>query len=146
MRHKNIGRKFSRTPSHRKVLMQNLTKALLLHGKIRTTLMKAKDLRRVFEPLVTLAQRNDLHSRRLAYKVLNDHALVKRLFDVVAPLFAGVPGGYTRVLKLAMPRKGDNAPMVIIELTRALPDAKATEGKAEEAKPAETAPAEAAKA
>ena len=146
MRHKNTGRKFSRTPSHRKVLMQNLAKALLLHGKIRTTLMKAKDMRRVFEPLVTLAQRNDLHSRRLAYKVLNDHALVKRLFDVVAPLFAGVPGGYTRVLKLAMPRKGDNAPMAIIELTRVLPDAKATDGKAEEAKPAETAPAEAAKA
>ncbi|MCR5562971.1 MAG: 50S ribosomal protein L17 [Desulfovibrio sp.] len=145
MRHKNIGRKFSRTPSHRKVLMQNLTKALLLHGKIRTTLMKAKDLRRVFEPLVTLAQRNDLHSRRLAYKVLNDHALVKRLFDVVAPLFAGVPGGYTRVLKLAMPRKGDNAPMAIIELTRALPDGKTTEVKAEEAKSSETAPAEAAK-
>jgi large subunit ribosomal protein L17 len=126
--------------------MQNLAKALLLHGKIRTTLLKAKDLRRVFEPLVTLAQRNDLHSRRLAYKVLNDHALVKRLFDVVAPRFAGVPGGYTRIMKLAMPRKGDNAPMAIIELTRALSDTEAAEGKAEEAKPAETASEEAAKA
>lgn len=121
MRHNNSGRKFSRTPSHRKVLMQNLTKALLQHGKIRTTVLKAKDLRRVVEPLITLAQRNDLHSRRLAYRSLNDHGLVKHLFDNVAPLFAGVPGGYTRILKLAMPRKGDNAPMAIIELTRELP-------------------------
>ena len=120
MRHNNSGRKFSRTPSHRKVLMQNLTKALLQHGKICTTLLKAKDLRRVVEPLITLAQRNDLHSRRLAYRVLNDHALVKHLFDKVAPLFAGVPGGYTRVLKMAMPRKGDNAPMAVIEFTREL--------------------------
>ncbi len=120
MRHNNSGRKFSRTPSHRKVLMQNLAKALLQHGKIKTTVLKAKDLRRVVEPLITLAQRNDLHSRRLAYRSLNDHGLVKHLFDNVAPLFAGVPGGYTRILKLAMPRKGDNAPMAIIELTREL--------------------------
>lgn len=121
MRHNNTGRKFSRTPSHRKVLMQNLAKALLQNGKIRTTVFKAKDLRRVVEPLITLAQRNDLHSRRLAYQVLNDHSLVKHLFDNVGPLFAGVPGGYTRVLKLAMPRKGDNAPMAVIEFTRELP-------------------------
>lgn len=129
MRHNNSGRKFSRTPSHRKVLMQNLTKALLQHGKIRTTVLKAKDLRRVVEPLITLAQRNDLHSRRLAYRVLNDHGLVKHLFDNVAPLFAGVPGGYTRVLKLAMPRKGDNAPMAVIEFTKELakPEKKAVE-------------------
>lgn len=120
MRHNNSGRKFSRTPSHRKVLMQNLAKALLQHGKIKTTVLKAKDLRRVVEPLITLAQRNDLHSRRLAYRSLNDHGLVKHLFDNVAPLFAGIPGGYTRILKLAMPRKGDNAPMAIIELTRDL--------------------------
>ena len=118
MRHSNSGRKFSRTPAHRKVLLQNLAKALLLHGRIRTTEMKAKDLRRVVEPLITLALRNDLHARRQAYRVLNDHALVKRLFDEIAPLFAGVPGGYTRVMKLAMPRRGDNAPMAVIELTR----------------------------
>lgn len=127
MRHNNSGRKFSRTPSHRKVLMQNLAKALLQHGKIKTTVLKAKDLRRVVEPLITLAQRNDLHSRRLAYRSLNDHGLVKHLFDNVAPLFAGIPGGYTRILKLAMPRKGDNAPMAIIELTRDL--AKPESGK-----------------
>lgn len=99
-------------------MLHNLAKALLIHGRICTTEMKAKDLRRVVEPLITLAKRNDLHSRRLAYRVLNDHALVKRLFDEVGPLFAEVPGGYTRVLKLAMPRKGDNAPMAIIEFSR----------------------------
>ena len=132
MRHSNSGRKLSRTPAHRKALLHNLAKALLIHGKIRTTEMKAKELRRVVEPLITLAKRNDLHSRRLAYRVLNDHALVKRLFDEIGPLFAGVPGGYTRVLKLAMPRKGDNAPMAIIELSRAaepVADAKAGKDK-----------------
>lgn len=118
MRHSNSGRKFSRTPSHRKAMLQNLAKALLIHGKICTTEMKAKDLRRVVEPLITLAKRNDLHARRLAYRVLNDHALVKRLFDEVGPIFAEVPGGYTRVLKLAKRRKGDNAPMAIIEFSR----------------------------
>ncbi len=118
MRHSNSGRKLSRTPAHRKALLHNLAKALLIHGKIRTTEMKAKELRRVVEPLITLAKRNDLHARRQAYRVLNDHALVKRLFDEIGPVFAGVPGGYTRVLKLAMPRKGDNAPMAIIELSR----------------------------
>lgn len=118
MRHSNSGRKLSRTPSHRKALLHNLAKALLIHGRIRTTEMKAKELRGVVEPLITLAKRNDLHARRQAYRVLCDHALVKRLFDEVGPKFAGVPGGYTRIMKLAMPRKGDNAPMAIIELTR----------------------------
>lgn len=106
MRHSNSGRKLSRTPAHRKALLHNLAKALLIHGKIRTTEMKAKELRRVVEPLITLAKRNDLHARRQAYRVLNDHALVKRLFDEIGPVFAGVPGGYTRVLKLAMPAQG----------------------------------------
>ena len=118
MRHSNSGRKLSRTPSHRKALLHNLAKALLIHGRIRTTEMKAKELRGVVEPLITLAKRNDLHARRQAYRVLCDHALVKRLFDEVGPKFAGVPGGYTRIMKLAMPRKGDNAPLAILELTR----------------------------
>ena len=133
MRHSNSGRKLSRTPAHRKALLNNLAKALLIHGKIRTTEIKAKELRRVVEPLITLAKRNDLHARRQAYRVLNDHALVKRLFDEIGPVFAGVPGGYTRILKLAMPRKGDNAPMAIIELSRALDAAPVTEAAAEEA-------------
>lgn len=131
MRHSNTGRKLSRTPSHRKALFQNLTKALITHGRITTTELKAKELRRVVEPLVTLTKTPDVHSRRQAYRVLNDHAVVKRLFDEIGPRFAAVPGGYTRILKLAMPRKGDNAPMAVIEFTDF---AAATPAKAEEAK------------
>ena len=119
MRHSNSGKKLGRTPSHRKALFCNMATALITHGKIRTTEVKAKALRRTVEPLITLALRNDLHSRRLAYEQLGDHQLVKLLFDEVAPAFAGMPGGYTRITRLAMPRKGDCAPMVIIELTRA---------------------------
>lgn len=118
MRHSNSGKKFSRTPSHRKALLRNLAKAFLSHGKIRTTEIKAKALRGVVEPLITLALKNDLHARRRAYRVLGSHSLVKRLFDEIAPAFAGIPGGYTRVVKLADPRKGDAAPMAVIELTR----------------------------
>ncbi|MEG2173029.1 MAG: 50S ribosomal protein L17 [Desulfovibrionaceae bacterium] len=117
MRHSNSGRKLSRTPSHRKALFCNMAKALLTHGKIRTTEIKAKELRRVVEPLITLGLRNDLHARRQAYRVLGNHQLVKQLFDVIAPAFAGVPGGFTRVIKLAAPRRGDNAAMAVIELT-----------------------------
>lgn len=111
MRHSNSGKKLGRTPSHRKALFRNMACAMITYGKIRTTEVKAKELRRVVEPLITLALRNDLHSRRLAYQRLGDHALVKRLFDEVAPVFAGVPGGYTRITRLALPRKGDCAPM-----------------------------------
>ncbi len=118
MRHSNSGKKLSRNPAHRKALFRNMAKALLTHGKIRTTEIKAKELRRVVEPLITLALRNDLHARRQAYRVLGSHQLVKRLFDEIGPVFAGVAGGYTRVLKLDKPRRGDNAPMAIIELTR----------------------------
>ena len=118
MRHNNSGKKLGRTPSHRKALFCNMAKALITYGKIRTTEVKAKELRRVVEPLITLALRNDLHARRLAYQQLGDHAMVKRLFDEVAPVFAGVPGGYTRITRLALPRKGDCAPMAIIELVK----------------------------
>ena len=88
MRHSNSGKKLGRTPSHRKALFRNMASAMITYGKIRTTEVKAKELRRVVEPLITLALRNDLHSRRLAYETLNDHKLVQRLFDVVAPLRA----------------------------------------------------------
>lgn len=118
MRHNNSGRKLGRSTSHRKALFINMAKALLIHGRIRTTVAKAKDLRGIVEPLITLAQCNDVHSRRRAYRVLGSHQLVKRLFDEIGPQYAGIPGGYTRVMKLAMPRRGDNAPMAIIELTK----------------------------
>ena len=117
MRHSNSGRKFSRSPAHRKAMLHNLAKALIRHGRIRTTETKAKDLRRVVEPLITLAKKNSLHARRLAYRVLNDHGIVKYLFDQIGPKFAQVQGGYTRIIKLAEPRRGDNAPMAVIEFS-----------------------------
>jgi large subunit ribosomal protein L17 len=118
MRHSNSGKKLGRTPSHRKALFRNLAKALITYGKIHTTEVKAKELRRIVEPLITLALRNDLHARRQAYDVLGSHALVKKLFDEVGPVFAGVPGGFTRVIRLALPRKGDAAVMAQISFTR----------------------------
>ncbi len=126
MRHSNSGRKLGRNPSHRKALFKNMAKALLTYGRIRTTETKAKVLRGVVDPLITLAKRNDLHARRQAYDMLGDHQLVKRLFDEIGPKFADINGGYTRTMKLADPRKGDNAPMVIMEFTNyELPEPKA---------------------
>lgn len=125
MRHSNSGKKLSRNPSHRKALLRNMSKALLTHGRIRTTEVKAKELRGVVESLITLARRNDVAARRQAYRELGSHQLVQKLFDEIAPRFAGVPGGFTRVVKLAMPRPGDCAPMAIIELTRQTAEAPA---------------------
>ena len=118
MRHSKSGRKLNRTPAHRKALFRNMTRALLEYGKIRTTEAKAMELRHIVEPLITMAKKNDLHARREAYKFLNSHQMVKKLFDEIAPLFAGVPGGYTRVIKLGMPRQGDAAPLAVIEFTK----------------------------
>lgn len=130
MRHSNSGKKLSRNPSHRKALLRNMSKALLTHGRIRTTEVKAKELRGVVESLITLARRNDVAARRQAYRDLGSHQLVQKLFDEIAPRFAGVPGGYTRVVKLAMPRRGDCAPMAIIELTKQAADEKPAEVQA----------------
>lgn len=128
MRHSNSGKKLSRNPSHRKALLRNMSKALLTHGRIRTTEVKAKELRGVVESLITLARRNDLAARRQAYRDLGSHQLVQKLFDEIAPKYVGVNGGYTRVIKLAMPRPGDCAPMAIIEL---IPEPKKAEEAAE---------------
>ena len=125
MRHSNSGKKLSRNPSHRKALLRNMSKALLTHGRIRTTEVKAKELRGVVESLITLARRNDVAARRQAYRELGSHQLVQKLFDEIAPRFAGVPGGFTRVVKLSMPRRGDCAPMAIIELTKQAAEAPA---------------------
>ncbi|MDR1947045.1 MAG: 50S ribosomal protein L17 [Desulfovibrio sp.] len=118
MRHRKSGRKFGRKPSHRKALLRNLAKALIINSRITTTEAKAKDLRTVVEPLITLALKNDVPARRQAYRVLGEHKLVKRLFDDFGPLFSGGGGGYTRVVKLSMPRKGDAAPLALIEFTK----------------------------
>lgn len=132
MRHKKSGRKFGRTTPHRKSMLRNMARSLLIHERIRTTEAKAKELRGVVEHLVTLARTDSVHARRLAYKVLENHQLVARLFNDIAPRFANQPGGYTRVVKLGLPRAGDCAPMAIIELTQAAP------ATAEAPKPAET--------
>ena len=118
MRHRKSGRKLNRTPSHRKALLRNMAKALIINTRITTTEAKAKTLRGVVEPLITLALKNDVHARRQAYQVLGSHKLVQRLFDEIGPLFKQGGGGYTRVVKLALPRKGDAAPLAMIEFTK----------------------------
>lgn len=117
MRHKKTGRKLNRSWEHRKAMFRNMAGSLITHERIRTTEARAKELSKVMDKLVTLAVRDDLHSRRLAYKWLNNHQLVKKLFDEIGPRFKTVPGGYTRVVKMGQPRKGDCAPMAVIEFS-----------------------------
>jgi len=112
-------------------MFKNMARALMTYEKIRTTEPKAKELRRIADKLITLALRDDLHARRQAYKVLGSHQMVQRLFDEIGPRFEGGTGGYTRIIKLSQPRKGDCAPMVIIELTKMAVEAAPVEEKAE---------------
>lgn len=114
MRHRVEGRNFGRETDQLRLMMRNLVKSMIEHGRITTTLAKAKEMRRFVERVVTYGKANTVHSRRLAYSVLGDRTLVKKLFDEIAPAFADRPGGYTRVLKAGY-RKGDSAPMAIIE-------------------------------
>ncbi|MFN4262797.1 MAG: 50S ribosomal protein L17 [Thioalkalivibrionaceae bacterium] len=115
MRHRNIGRQLSRNSSHRKATLQALTCALFRHEAIKTTLPKAKELRRVAEPLVTLAKNDSVHARRLAFSRLRDKEIVGKLFTDIGPRSATRPGGYLRILKCGF-RPGDNAPMAYVEL------------------------------
>ena len=115
MRHQNSGRKFNRTSSHRKAMFQNMTNSLILHEAIRTTLPKAKDLRRIAEPLITLAKIDGVANRRLAFARLRDKVAVGKLFTELGPRYASRPGGYLRVLKAGF-RNGDSAPMAYVEL------------------------------
>ena len=114
MRHGFRGRRFGRTPEHRKAMFANMAAALIKHEQIVTTVPQAKDLRPVVEKLVTLGRRGDLHARRLAMSQIRDEAMVKKLFEVLGPRYKGRPGGYCRVLKAGF-RYGDNAPMAVIE-------------------------------
>lgn len=114
MRHKRVSRRFGRTTSHRKAMFQSLSIAVIRNGLIKTTLPKAKDLRRVLEPLVTLAKEDNVAKRRLAFDRLRDSDAVAKLFNDIAPRFKTRPGGYLRVLKCGN-RKGDCAPMAIVE-------------------------------
>jgi large subunit ribosomal protein L17 len=123
MRHGFAGRRFNRSSSHRKAMFANMAAALLKHEQIKTTLPKAKDLRRVVEKLITLGKRGDLHARRQAYALLRDDATTAKLFGDLAERYKERPGGYTRVLKAGF-RYGDMAPMGMIELVDRDPEAK----------------------
>ena len=114
MRHKKKGRKLGRKVGNRKALLMNLACQLIIHKKIKTTDPKAKELRSFIEPLITLAKKNDLHSRRLVIKKIPKKNIVRVLFEEIAPVFAERPGGYTRITKLGH-RDNDRAPVSIIE-------------------------------
>jgi len=115
MRHQKSGRKLSRSASHRWALMRNMITSLLRDEKIKTTDAKAKELRRWADRVITLGKRGSLHARRQVLAVVQDKAVVRKLFDTIAPRFKDRPGGYTRIVKIGI-RRGDAAPVSIIEL------------------------------
>ena len=115
MRHMNSGRRLNRNSSHRKAMFRNMTTSLFRHEVIRSTLAKAKELRRTAEPLITLAKMDSVAKRRLAFSRLRDRDIVGKLFNELAPRYESRPGGYLRILKCGF-RPGDSAPMAIVEL------------------------------
>ena len=115
MRHRHGLRKLNRTSSHRLAMLRNMSNSLLTHELIKTTLPKAKELRRVVEPLITLAKEPTVANRRLAFNRLRDRDVVVKLFNELGPRYKARPGGYLRILKFGF-RVGDNAPMAIVEL------------------------------
>ena len=133
MRHRNGARKLNRTSSHRKAMFSNMAVSLLIHEQIKTTLPKAKELRRVADKMITLGKRGTLHTRRQAFSFLRDDAAVSKLFGALAERYKERGGGYTRVLKAGF-RYGDNAPMAFIELVDRDPDAKGADDKARHAR------------
>lgn len=136
MRHQKSGRKLNRTSSHREAMFKNMTASLIQHEQIRTTLPKAKELRRVAEPLITLAKVSSVANRRLAYARLRDRDAVGKLFDVLGVRYKDRPGGYLRILKFGF-RAGDTAPMALVQLVdRPEVTTEATSEAATEAAPA----------
>jgi large subunit ribosomal protein L17 len=136
MRHRNANRKLSRNTSHRRALLRNLVTDLLDHGRLLTTLPKAKEVRPLAERMITLGKRDSLHSRRQLQAFLLREAVAKKVFDSIAPRFAGRNGGYSRIIKLGN-RKGDGADLAIIELLGSELEVKKAE-RAEKAKEKET--------
>lgn len=126
MRHRNSGRKLGRNSSHRKAMYRNMAASVIRHETIRTTLPKAKELRRVVEPLITLAKEDSVANRRLAFDRLRDKEVVGKLFKEIGPRCKERAGGYLRILKTG-PRPGDNAPMAIVMLTDQAPEVVASE-------------------
>ena len=115
MRHRNGLRKLNRTSEHRAAMLRNMCNSLIQHEAIKTTVPKAKELRRVVEPLITLGKHPTLANRRLAFDRTRDREVVSKLFNVLGPRYQARPGGYTRILKMGF-RVGDNAPMAFVEL------------------------------
>ncbi len=115
MRHRHSGRKLNRTSAHRRAMFRNMAASLVAHELIKTTLPKAKELRRVAEPLITLAKQDSVANRRLAFNRLRDKAAVGKLFTELGPRYVARPGGYLRILKCGY-RTGDKAPMAYVEL------------------------------
>ena len=115
MRHRNSGRNFSRTSSHREAMFSNMTASLIKHELIKTTLLKAKELRRVAEPLITIGKVDGVANRRLAMARIKDKEAVGKLFVEIGPRYKARPGGYLRILKCGF-RAGDNAPMAYVEM------------------------------
>jgi large subunit ribosomal protein L17 len=138
MRHGNAQRKLNRTASHRRAMLANMTASLIRHEQITTTLPKAKELKPVFERLVTLAKKGDLSARRLAIARIRDKDAVAKLFATLGPRYKDRAGGYVRVLKAGF-RHGDAAPMAIVELVDRDPEAKGAEDKARVAAETEAA-------
>jgi large subunit ribosomal protein L17 len=139
MRHHLSGRQLSRNAPHRHALLRSLSVSLLRHETIRTTAPKAKELRRVVEPLITLGKEDSQANRRLAFARLRDTEIVAKLFDVIGPRFKARPGGYTRILHMA-PRPGDNAPMALMQLVeRSAPEAAESAPEDKKAKKAKNA-------
>ena len=130
MRHRHGLRKLNRTSEHRLAMLRNMTNSLLTHEAIKTTLPKAKELRRVAEPIITLGKTNTLANKRLAFDRLRDRDNVTKLFDVLGPMFKARPGGYTRILKMGF-RPGDNAPMAFVELVERTQSEEAVEAQGE---------------
>ena len=124
MRHQKSGRKLNRTSSHRQAMFRNMAASLIRHEEIRTTLPKAKELRRVAEPLITMARSPSLARRRRAFARLRDSAAVAKLFDELGPRFQNRPGGYTRILKCGF-RSGDHAPMALVQLVDSIDEVQA---------------------
>jgi large subunit ribosomal protein L17 len=140
VRHRRSGRKLGRDAAHRKALYANLTSALIEHGRIRTTMAKAKEVRPIAEQMITLGRRGDLASRRRAIGYLRSHEIVHTLFAEVAPRFADRPGGYSRIVKLGR-RQGDGAEMAYLELVDYVPEAVAAPAPRPGQREAQEAPA-----
>ena len=133
------GPRMGGSPAHERLMLANLATSLFEHGRITTTEAKAKRLRPYVEKLITFGKRGDLHARRQVLKVVRDKSVVHELFETIGPRYENRPGGYTRILKVGN-RKGDNAPMAIIELVEALTVAQQAVGEAERARGTKTAP------